>query len=75
MRKYPPIPHFAKVTQQTNVAHHAINKLISTPDTRKAMYDAGVEVSTSTPEAMTDYMALEMIRWGKIVKEIGIKLD
>ena len=52
-----------------------INKLMSTPDTRKAMYDAGVEVSTSTPEAMTDYMALEMVRWGKIVKEIGIKLD
>ena len=52
-----------------------INKLMSTPDTRKALYDAGVEVSTSTPEAMTDYMALEMVRWGKIVKEIGIKLD
>jgi tripartite-type tricarboxylate transporter receptor subunit TctC len=52
-----------------------INKLMSTPETRKAMYDAGVEVSTSTPEAMTDYMALEMVRWGKIVKEIGIKLD
>ena len=52
-----------------------INKLMSSPDTRKAMYDAGVEVSTSTPEAMTDYMALEMVRWGKVVKEIGIKLD
>ena len=52
-----------------------INKLMSTPDTRKAMYDAGVEVSTSTPEAMTDYMALEMVRWGKVVKEAGIKLE
>ena len=52
-----------------------INKLMSTAETRKAMYDAGVEVSTSTPEAMTDYMALELVRWGKVVKEIGIKLD
>ena len=52
-----------------------INKLLSSPDTRKALYDAGVEVSTSTPEAMTDYMALEMVRWGKVVKEIGIKLE
>ncbi len=52
-----------------------INKLMGTPETRKAMYDAGVEVSTSTPEAMTDYMALELVRWGKVVKEIGIKLD
>ena len=52
-----------------------INKLMSSPETRKAMFDAGVEVSTSTPEAMTDYMALEMVRWGKVVKEIGIKLE
>ena len=52
-----------------------INKLLSSPDTRKALYDAGVEVSTSTPEAMTDYMALEMVRWGKVVKEAGIKLE
>ena len=29
-----------------------INKLMSSPDTRKAMFDAGVEVSISTPEAL-----------------------
>jgi tripartite-type tricarboxylate transporter receptor subunit TctC len=52
-----------------------INKLMSSPEARKAMFDAGVEVSTSTPEAMTDYMALEMVRWGKVVKEAGIKLE
>jgi tripartite-type tricarboxylate transporter receptor subunit TctC len=52
-----------------------INKLMSSPDTRKAMFDAGVEVSISTPEAMTDYMALELVRWGKVVKEAGIKLE
>lgn len=52
-----------------------INKLMSSAETRKAMYDAGVEVSTSTPEGMNDYMALELARWGKVVKEIGIKLD
>ena len=52
-----------------------INKLLSSPDTRKALYDAGVEVSTSTPEAMTEYMAQELVRWGKVVKETGIKLE
>ncbi|MEY3521642.1 MAG: hypothetical protein RLZZ177_2357 [Pseudomonadota bacterium] len=52
-----------------------INKLMSSPDTRKAMFDAGVEVSISTPEALTDYMALELVRWGKVVKEAGIKLE
>ena len=52
-----------------------INKLMSSPDTRKAMFDAGVEVSISTPEALTEYMALELVRWGKVVKEAGIKLE
>ena len=34
-----------------------------------------VEVAHSTPEAMSDYMVQEMDRWGKVVKETGIKLE
>lgn len=52
-----------------------IGKLMSSPETRKALYDAGVEVAHSTPEAMSDYMVQEMDRWGKVVKETGIKLE
>ena len=58
-----------------NKLNSEIGKLMSSPDTRKALYDAGVEVSISTPEALTDYMALELVRWGKVVKEAGIKLE
>lgn len=52
-----------------------IGKLMNSPETRKALYDAGVEVAHSTPEAMSDYMVQEMERWGKVVKETGIKLE
>ena len=52
-----------------------IGKLMSSPETRKALYDAGVEVAHSTPEAMSEYMVQEMDRWGKVVKETGIKLE
>ena len=52
-----------------------INKLMNSPDTKKALYDAGVEVAPSTPEAMSEYMAQELARWGKVVKETGIKLE
>ena len=52
-----------------------IAKLMNTPDTKKALYDAGVEPTPSSPEAMADYMVKEMDRWGKVVKDIGIKVE
>ena len=52
-----------------------IGKLMASADTKKALYDAGVEVAPSTPEAMSDYMVKEMDRWGKVVKDTGIKLE
>lgn len=52
-----------------------IAKLMATPDTKKALFDAGVEVSPSTPEAMADYMVQELDRWGKVVKETGVRLE
>jgi tripartite-type tricarboxylate transporter receptor subunit TctC len=58
-----------------NKLNSEIAKLMNTPDTKKALYDAGVEPTPSTPEAMADYMAKEMERWGKVVKDIGIKVE
>ena len=58
-----------------NKLNAEINKLMSAPDTRKALYDAGVEVSPSTPEAMSEYMTQELARWGKVVKDTGIKIE
>ena len=52
-----------------------INRLMATPDTKQALYDAGVEVSPSTPQAMADYMVLELERWGKVVKQTGATLE
>jgi tripartite-type tricarboxylate transporter receptor subunit TctC len=52
-----------------------ISKVMNAPETRKALYDAGVEVSPSSPEAMSEYMVQELARWGKVVKERGIKLE
>jgi tripartite-type tricarboxylate transporter receptor subunit TctC len=52
-----------------------IAKVLNAPDTRKALHDAGVESTPSTPEAMSTYMNQEMVRWGKVVKDAGIKLE
>jgi tripartite-type tricarboxylate transporter receptor subunit TctC len=52
-----------------------IGKLMNSPETRKTLFDAGVEPDPSTPEAMSQYLVQEMARWGKVVKETGIKLE
>jgi hypothetical protein len=39
------------------------------------MYDAGVEVSLSTPAALSQLMVSELDKWGQVVKEAGIKLE
>lgn len=58
-----------------NKLNSEIAKVMSAPDTKKALYDAGVDPTPSTPEAMSEYMVKEMDRWGKVVKEIGIKVE
>jgi tripartite-type tricarboxylate transporter receptor subunit TctC len=52
-----------------------VAKIMNTPETQKAMYDAGVEVSLSTPAAMSQLMVSELYKWGKVVKEAGIKIE
>ena len=52
-----------------------IAKLMASPDTAKALSDAGVEVAPSSPEAMATYMVQELERWGKVVKDTGVKLE
>ena len=52
-----------------------INKLMKDPEVRKALGNAGVEPDPSTPQAMSEYMVQEMARWGKVVKDAGIKLE
>ncbi len=52
-----------------------VAKLLNAPDTKKALSDAGVEAEASTPQDMAAAMAVELARWGKVVKETGVKLD
>ena len=52
-----------------------IAKLMAQPDVQKALFDAGVQVSLSTPEALTQLMLDESVKWGKVVKEAGIHLE
>jgi tripartite-type tricarboxylate transporter receptor subunit TctC len=52
-----------------------VAKLMHDPETRATLLKAGVEPAPSTPQAMHDYMVQEMARWGKVVKDTGVKLE
>lgn len=52
-----------------------IAKVMAQPDAQKALFDAGVQISLSTPEELTQLMQNESVKWGKIVKDAAIRLE
>ena len=58
-----------------NKLNAEVAKVMKDPELRKALDSAGVEADPSTPQAMSEYMVQEMARWGKVVKDAGIKLE
>jgi len=52
-----------------------IARLMAAPDTKKALFDAGVEPTPSSPEEMAEYLQQELARWGKVVKDADIRLE
>ena len=62
----------ANIVSRLNIE---IAKIMNNPENQKAFYDAGVQVSLSTPDALNQLMVSEMDKWGKVVKEAGIKLE
>jgi tripartite-type tricarboxylate transporter receptor subunit TctC len=53
----------------------AFNKAIEDPEVKRKLAAQGAEVKGSTPEAFGAYIRSETVRWGKVVKESGAKVD
>lgn len=52
-----------------------INKALQTPALQKQLSEQGADVKGSTPEQFGQLVRDEMVRWGKVVKDSGAKLD
>jgi tripartite-type tricarboxylate transporter receptor subunit TctC len=45
------------------------------PDVKKRMFNAGVEIRTSTPQEFSRYIGAEITKWAKVVKASGARVD
>ena len=52
-----------------------ISNAITAPDLREKLTALGAEPSTKTPEKFAQYVREEIVKWAKVVKESGAKLD
>ncbi|NJD88666.1 MAG: tripartite tricarboxylate transporter substrate binding protein [Betaproteobacteria bacterium] len=52
-----------------------VTKALSTPEARKLVNSAGVDVALSSPEEFATLMKSEMERWGKVVRETGATVN
>jgi len=53
-----------------------LQKVLAMPDVRKTLGEAvGMDLVVSTPEALQKWTLAEMAKWGKVVKDNGIKSD
>ena len=61
-----------EVVQKINAE---IGKVLSTPEARKLMASAGVDVSVAGSEEFGRLLASELDRWGKVVRETGATVN
>jgi tripartite-type tricarboxylate transporter receptor subunit TctC len=52
-----------------------IRKTITTPEQVKFYEERGLTVIASTPEAAAAYLASEQTKWGRVIKQRGIKAE
>ena len=62
----------APVVQRLNTE---IVRILHTEDVRDRFGKQGVDVVTSTPEQFGEFVRSEVARWGKVIKDAGIKGD
>jgi tripartite-type tricarboxylate transporter receptor subunit TctC len=52
-----------------------LNKVLKNPDIREKLLHNGTEATGGTPQQAVDAIRAEMVKWGKLIKELGIQED
>ena len=51
----------------------AVNKMLGTPEVQQRFFQVGAEATPVTPAELGNTVRGEIARWGKAVKEMGLK--
>ncbi len=52
-----------------------IHKALGAPDIRQKLSAAGIEPKLSTPEQFASFIRAETVRYAKVIRDAGIKLE
>lgn len=55
--------------------HATVSKIVRMPDIRDKLIGLGAEPALSTPAEFSDLIKSELLKWAKVVKDSGAKLD
>lgn len=59
----------------TTRLHAEVQKALANPALQKKLGDQGADVAGSTPEQLGKVVRDDIVRWGKVVKDSGAKID
>lgn len=55
--------------------HATVSKIVRMPETRDKLIGLGADPALSTPAEFADLIKAELVKWAKVVKDSGAKLD
>jgi tripartite-type tricarboxylate transporter receptor subunit TctC len=55
--------------------HTEISKVLALPEIKAKFSDQGADVASDTPEQFAAYIKTEITKWGKLIRELGVKSE
>ena len=55
--------------------HSGVSAIMRRPDIREKLIALGAEPALSTPQEFADLIRSELVKWAKVVKDSGARLD